>query len=124
MSASVNEKGVRTVFLDGHNNPGFSGGPIVYRDLERRDFAYKVAGVVAGYHFGATPVLKPEEIKLEQVKPEDIAQGRIIQRDGRPFRLNDIEQLVKFNTGIVVGYEIEHALDLINKIPIGPTTSE
>jgi hypothetical protein len=124
MSASVNEKGVRTLFLDGHNNPGFSDGPIVYRDLDRMDFIYKVAGVVAGYRFDTTPVLKPEEIKPEQVKPEDIAQGRIIQRDGRLFRLHDTGELVQFNTGIVIGYEIEHALDLITKNPIGPKVSE
>jgi hypothetical protein len=86
MSASVNENGVETLFLDGHNNPGFSGGPIVYRDLDRSEFVYKVAGVVSGFRFDSTSVLKPEEIKPEQVKSEDITQARIIQRDGRLFQ--------------------------------------
>ncbi len=37
VSAIANESGVIKIFLDGHNNPGFSGGPIVYRDLDRSD---------------------------------------------------------------------------------------
>ena len=35
ISGLLYEKGVGTLLLDGHNNPGFSGGPIVYRDLDR-----------------------------------------------------------------------------------------
>jgi hypothetical protein len=124
MSAQKNENGAGTIFLDGHNNPGFSGGPIVYRDLNRSDFIYKVAGVVSGFRHDITPVLKPEEIKPEQVKPEDIAQARLIRKDGRLFRLNDTDEMVKFNTGIVIGYDIKHALDIIGQNPIGPTVSE
>jgi Trypsin-like peptidase domain len=124
MSASTYVNGVATLFLDGHNNPGFSGGPIVYRDLDRTEFVYKVAGVVSGFRHDMTPVLKPEEIKPEEVTPQDIAQARILWKDGRLFRLNDMEELVKFNTGIVLGYKIEHALDLIHKNPIGPQVSE
>jgi S1-C subfamily serine protease len=72
MSASMNQNGATTIFLDGHNNPGFSGGPIVYRDLDQSNFVFKLAGVVAGYRFDRTPVLKREEIKPNDVKPEDI----------------------------------------------------
>jgi hypothetical protein len=124
MSAQTNEKGVGRIFLDGHNNPGFSGGPIVFRDLNRNNIVYKVAGVVTGYRHDTTPVLKPEEITWEQVKPEDIARSRIQVKDGRVFRLNDTGVLVQFNTGIVVGYDIQHALDLIHKNPIGPEVSD
>jgi hypothetical protein len=124
LSASTLENGVTTIFLDGHNNPGFSGGPIVYRDLDRSDFTFKLAGVVSGFRFDRTPVLKPEEIKPEQIKPEDVARGRIVTKDGHLFRLNDSEELVDFNTGIVVGYSISHALDLIGKNPIGPKVSD
>jgi hypothetical protein len=35
ISATVHEHGATVLLLDGHNNPGFSGGPIVYRDLNR-----------------------------------------------------------------------------------------
>jgi hypothetical protein len=124
MSALENVNGVVRIFLDGHNNFGFSGGLIVYRDLDSNELVYKVAAVVSGFRHDITSVLKPEEIKPEDVRPEDIAQGRILRRDGRLFRLHDTEKLVKFNTGIVLGYKIEHALDLIYKNPIGPQVSD
>jgi hypothetical protein len=34
-------------FIDGHNNPGFSGGPVVFK--HQADNQFKVAGVVHGY---------------------------------------------------------------------------
>lgn len=39
-------------FLDGHNNPGFSGGPVVFGDSNEM----KVAGVVSGYRFEEKPI--------------------------------------------------------------------
>lgn len=35
------------LYIDGFNNPGFSGGPIVYWEFKKR--AYRVLGVVQGY---------------------------------------------------------------------------
>jgi trypsin-like peptidase len=124
MSALTNENGIGRIFLDGHNNQGFSGGPIVFRDLRRNNEVYKVAGVISGYRFDITPVATPEKIKREQVKPEDIAQARLFEKDGHLFRLNDTEMQVRFNTGIVHGYSIKHAIDLIHTNPIGPKISE
>ena len=45
----VNQKGYTRMFLDGHNNPGFSGGPIVAYDY----YAKKniICGVISGYFF-------------------------------------------------------------------------
>ena len=40
--------------LDGHNNPGFSGGPIVFH--EAGTMVYKVAAVVSGFQATAEPV--------------------------------------------------------------------
>jgi len=34
-------------FVDGHNNPGFSGGPVVFKVPGENDF--KIAGVISGY---------------------------------------------------------------------------
>ena len=124
MSASTGQNGAVVIFLDGHNNPGFSGGPIVYRDLSRNDFTFKLAGVVSGFRNDLSPVLQPEEIKKEEIKPEDVAQSRIMEKNGHFFRLNDTEQVVKTNTGIVIGYSISHALDLIRRNPIGPKVSD
>ena len=36
------------LFLDGHNNPGFSGGPVCYRKADNELFP--IAGVVSGYY--------------------------------------------------------------------------
>lgn len=35
------------IFLDGHNNPGFSGGPIIFWDYEKKK--NKVGGIINGY---------------------------------------------------------------------------
>ena len=48
-SATTNENGAVVFFLDGHNNPGFSGGPVVYRDLNQSGApVFYVAAVVSG----------------------------------------------------------------------------
>jgi hypothetical protein len=124
MSASTTENGVTTIYLDGHNNPGFSGGPMVYRDLDRSDLVYKLAGVVQGFPSETTPVFTLEKIRPDQVTPEDIQEARIVHRDNVVFRLQDTKEVVQANTGIVVGYSIGHALDLIKEHPLGPNTSE
>ena len=35
------------IYIDGFNNPGFSGGPIVFWDFSQH--VYKILGVVQGY---------------------------------------------------------------------------
>jgi len=40
------EEGIE-IFLDGHNNGGFSGGPIIYQDQTSGDM--KIAGVITNY---------------------------------------------------------------------------
>jgi len=41
------DKGYSLLYIDGMNNPGFSGGPVVYKDHKSNNF--KVAGVVSSY---------------------------------------------------------------------------
>lgn len=123
MSASSAEKGATMIFLDGHNNPGFSGGPIVYRDLDRNTFVYKLAGVVSGFRFEVGAVFQTELVNREQITSEDIAKARITEKDGRLLRLKDTDHVVKLNTGIVVGYGITHAIELIRKHAIRPKLS-
>jgi hypothetical protein len=124
MSGEVKEDGASVILLDGYNNPGFSGGPLLYRDLDRTASIFKVAGVVKGFRADITPVFKPEEIKPDQVTREDIARERIVHtQDGRTLRLNDTGEVVKLNSDILVGYNISYAIDLIRKNPIGPLIS-
>uniref|UniRef100_UPI00197CA2C8 hypothetical protein n=1 Tax=Piscinibacter defluvii TaxID=1796922 RepID=UPI00197CA2C8 len=83
--------GARYLLLDGHNNPGFSGGPVVYA-VDNKGPANKVAAVVSGFKFA-----------WDQVYLKD--------------QLTDLA--VKYNTGIVIAYSIEHAMELIHANPIG-----
>ena len=80
------------IFLDGHNNRGFSGGPVVFSEVGKPANQLSVAGVISGYRFGTEPVyLKGKPTPLE-------------------FR---------YNTGIILAYQIKHAVDLISQNPIG-----
>lgn len=80
------------LYLDGHNNPGFSGGPIVFWHSESRRF--RVAGVVRGYRNEALPVLKKKNLD-----------------DPRARAYNDL--YTRANSGIVIGYDIRHIVDAI-----------
>ncbi len=76
--------------LDGHNNPGFSGGPVVWKAPGTERF--KVAAVISGYRYVDEPVY-------------DVAGTA-------PFKY-------RYNTGIIVSHGVEAALDLIAARPIG-----
>ena len=77
--------------LDGHNNPGFSGSPVVFGRSGAPPNC--VAAVVSGYHG------LPEPVFLER----------------RKTALTYLH-----NTGIIITYKIETALALIRGNPIGP----
>jgi hypothetical protein len=91
LSSIVNEGGVSCLFLDGNNNPGFSGGPVVFTPPNNLT-DLRVAAVVSGYRFDMQPVY------LQQ-QPTELAYRQ--------------------NTGIIITYGIRHAVDLIKKNPIG-----
>lgn len=82
------------LYLDGHNNPGFSGGPIVFWHAESRRF--RVAGVVRGYRNEALPVLKKKNLD-----------------DPRAPAHNDL--YTRANSGIVVGYDVRHIVEAIRR---------
>ena len=88
-------------YLDGHNNPGFSGGPVVYercggippnRAGKKVIREYRVAGVVSGYYSNAEPIY-----------------------DG------DDETFLRYreNTGIVTCFSAAKALEIIEGNPVG-----
>lgn len=79
------------LLLDGHNNPGFSGGPVVFAPSDNyREL--RVAGVVSGYRFDWDKVYS------------DNAETSLSY---------------KYNTGIVIAYSISHAVELVYANPIG-----
>jgi S1-C subfamily serine protease len=72
-------------YIDGFNNPGFSGGPIVFWEFSSH--TYKILAVVKGFR-------------------EDTAKLKV---NGQNLETNII-----VNSGIVVGYSIEQAIQAID----------
>lgn len=90
-SAFSTGDGIHRLFVDALNNEGFSGGPLVFAQPGRNE--YRVAGVVSKF-----------KIEYESV----------VDRDG-----NDTDLRVAYNTGFLIAYDIQYALDLIKANPIG-----
>jgi hypothetical protein len=83
--------------LDGINNPGFSGGPVILgtgNDL-------KIVAVISGYQLEPTEVIR-----------------------GDPKASAGPKDTVNVNTGFIIAYDISHAVDLIKKNPNGPVRAE
>jgi hypothetical protein len=78
--------------LDGQNNPGFSGGPVVFVPIGKGIDKVSVAGVISGFQYQWEPIY---------------AGGK------------EVPLAIKYNTGIVIAYAIGHALDIIAANPIG-----
>ena len=102
-SAKVSGGNLDYLLLDGHNNSGFSGGPVVYKRsrLVDKDQGLSMvvgpnpllfAGVVSGYF-------------------EEEVEGDLIQ--------TNIGVKSKVNSGMMIVYRIEHALAVIHQNPIG-----
>ena len=70
--------------FDGHNNPGFSGGPVCYKSMDTPDGAMSIAAVISGYRFEKQDVL---------------------DESGQPTG-----NYVKSNTGIIFAYDIREAV--------------
>jgi hypothetical protein len=85
VSASVKLAGLQVWYLDGHNNVGFSGGPVV---ANTEQFAtMQVVGIIAGNRTEGRPLVVSDQPIEDAIVPE--------------------------NTGIIVATDIRHALDLI-----------
>lgn len=92
-SAIFFEQPGKMFLIDGHNNPGFSGGPVVFKHSETNEF--NVAGVISAYRYELEPAYindSPTEIKT------------------------------RLNTGIIIAYSISNALDLVKENPSGTLT--
>lgn len=91
-SFAVDTENSALIFLDGHNNPGFSGGPVVTVDPQHR---VTVIGVVSGYRYNDDPILT----------------------DGRPTGLT-----YRSNTGLIVAYTLREVMMRIQVSPNGALT--
>jgi S1-C subfamily serine protease len=81
--------------LDGHNNPGFSGGPVVFRKPGEQQM--HVAAVVSGYRYVDEPVYSGP---------------------------NPTPLTYQYNTGIIVAHGIDAAFELIAAKPVGCLPAE
>ena len=73
------------IFLDGHNNPGFSGGPVVIKNLDgQSQNQMRIIGVVSAY--------------LNEDKIIKIPYGDLINSE---------------NSGIVLSYSFDHVFEII-----------
>jgi S1-C subfamily serine protease len=88
--ALVSQLDMRSMMLDGHNNPGFSGGPVVFRDLTTN--ALKIGGLISGYRFAPEPVFEGTEATKYNYR---------------------------HNTGIIVAPSIDPAIEIIKANPSG-----
>ncbi len=86
------DSGEMILLIDGHANPGFSGGPVVFSEIGRPLNELKVAGVISAHRAVLTPIVSA----------------------GKKTGLEVYE-----NTGIIISYEIKPALELIKANPIG-----
>jgi S1-C subfamily serine protease len=73
-------------YIDGFNNPGFSGGPVIFWDRVERK--WKVLGVTQGY----------------RQEPAHVRVGG-----------KNIDTQILVNSGILIAYDIRHALEAIDE---------
>jgi len=79
--------GMTQIFLDGHNNPGFSGGPVVVSNFDSESkHKMKIIGVVSAY----------------------LTENKTIKTPLGDFINNE-------NSGIVLSYAIDHIYEIINR---------
>lgn len=85
--------------LDGINNAGFSGGPVLIRTgLDQKIFA-----VVSGYHTEPAEVIASAHGEKPPINPTHAAGAH-----------------ANVNSGFLIAYDIRYAIDAIKKNPVGP----
>lgn len=87
------ENGAKKIFLDGHNNPGFSGGPVVFVPPSKKWDDFQIAGIISGYRN---------------------MPNQVYDKVG-----NMVNAFVNYNTGIILAFDIKHAIDIIETNPLG-----
>ena len=115
--SAIRQVGQATVlYLDGMNNPGFSGAPVFFRDLLQQGQPFKVAAVVSGYRPSQSDIMKLVPISEAEITNEDRARNLIVKMpNGRFGKLLGTDYVTTNNTGIVVAYSIDHAVERIRR---------
>jgi hypothetical protein len=64
------------------------------------------------------------EIAQAQVTSDDIQKNLIVTKNQKIYHLDETNQLVATNSGIVKAFNIRHAVDIIKENPVGPKVSD
>lgn len=88
-------------FLDGINNKGFSGGPVVFNTGTNQ----KIMGVVSSYVY----------------EPVDVVS--VGKSQSAPTPVTGTGEVVDVNAGFIMAFDISYVMDAIKNNPIGPLIS-
>jgi len=88
--------------LDGINNGGFSGGPVIFRTGPDQ----RIMAVISGYILEPTDVISSAKAKSATKRPKTSA--------------TPTKEKVNLNSGFIIAYDISFAIEAIHKNPIGP----
>jgi hypothetical protein len=101
--------------LDGINNEGFSGGPVVYNTGPNQ----RVFAVISGFY------QEPLEVVAEPGSGQNSTSHlpKPPELPG-PQKKSSDKQIVEANSGFIVAFSIQAALDAIRANPIGPPIPE
>jgi hypothetical protein len=103
LTKAISTEDRRVWILDGINNEGFSGGPVFFRTGQDQ----QIMGVVSGYFTEPTEVVPAVHKTLHKSSVSD----------GRPKHQ---KEKVDINTGFIIAFDIQYALDAARKQPLGP----
>jgi len=111
LSTMINEGGVSHLCLDGHNNKGFSGGPVCFYHKGVISKQMCIAGVVKGFNTNQYPVHfgKPNPLTNRFDRVGDLIHD---DSDGKQYPC-----FIENNSGIFWATDIRHAHEIIKTIP-------
>jgi hypothetical protein len=115
VSALLHDKGLGIWVLDGINNEGFSGGPVLFATGPNQ----KVFAVISGFHQEPLEVLPAPpsgQKRTSSIPPSPKLPG------GKPKKPE--KEVVNANSGFIIAFDIGPAIKAIQDDPIGPLRPE
>lgn len=103
----------RIWILDGINNAGFSGGPVLYGTGPQQ----KLFAVISGYRTEPADVIRSPQERITRPKPPEAPKSKGSQAEAGA---GAAKETVNVNSGFIIAFDIGCALDAIKKNPIGP----
>jgi hypothetical protein len=99
--------------LDGINNPGFSGAPVAYKTGDDQ----KIFAVVSGYRTEPVEVVSTGTIVSTPPEKHRKSKDATQEEEEQP------SSFVNVNSGFIIAFDIQSAIDIIKSHPIGPLSS-